>query len=163
MVCSCTMSSNFVWLQIIFFSCINEPRFSPSCSHSCVKMADHFASQRYTLKKKQTWWSNDKIIIVLGYRNVFWFVSVSQINYLPQPSAFWQIIDLLATDKSQYFAQPCPIIVKYHYSLLIPAIYLPFGLVLHLKAMAESYWLPLGDWCFPELRETEHYGFYVIK
>ena len=22
-----------------------------------------------------------------------------QINYLPQPSAFWQIIDLLATDK----------------------------------------------------------------
>ena len=25
----------------------------------------------------------------------------------------WQIIDLLATDKSQYFAQPRPIIVKY--------------------------------------------------
>ena len=26
----------------------------------------------------------------------------------------WQIIDLLATDKSQYFAQPRPIIVKYY-------------------------------------------------
>ena len=34
--------------------------------------------------------------------------------YLPQPSASaWQIIDLLATDKSQYFAQPHPIIVNY--------------------------------------------------
>ena len=51
-------------------------------------MADSFTSQRYSLKK-QTRWSNDKTIIELGY----------------------QIIDLLATDKSQYFAKPRPIIV----------------------------------------------------
>ena len=38
----------------------------------------------------------------------------SIIYYLPQPSALArQIIDLLATDKSQYFAQPGPIIVNY--------------------------------------------------
>ena len=37
--------------------------------------------------KKQTRWSNDKTIIELGYRKISWFVSVSQINYLPQPSA----------------------------------------------------------------------------
>ena len=74
-------------------------------------MADRFASQGYSLKK-QTRWSNDKTIIELGYRKISWFVSVSQINYLPQPSAS-QIIDLLATDKSRYFAQPRPIVVNY--------------------------------------------------
>ena len=53
-------------------------------------MADHgFASQGYSLKK-QTQWSNDKTIIRLP-----------------------QIIDLLPTDKSWYFAQPRPIIVNY--------------------------------------------------
>ena len=39
------------------------------------------------------------------------FVSVSQISYLPQPLASPRITDLLATDKSRYFAQPRPIIV----------------------------------------------------
>ena len=33
--------------------------------------------------------------------------------YLPKPSAL-QIIDLLITDKSRYFAQPRSIIVSYH-------------------------------------------------
>ena len=51
-----------------------------------MKMADHFASRGYSLKK-QTRWSNDKRIIELGYCKISWFVSVSQINYLPQPSA----------------------------------------------------------------------------
>ena len=53
-------------------------------------MADHgFTSQGHSLKK-QTRWSNDKTIIRLP-----------------------QIIDLLPTDKSWYFAQPRPIIVNY--------------------------------------------------
>ena len=37
MVCSCVMSSNFVWLQIIFCSVEMKPRFSPSCDRSCMK------------------------------------------------------------------------------------------------------------------------------
>ena len=39
-------------------------------------------------------------------------VSRRSINYL---RGLWlrQIIDLLAVDKSQYFAQPCPIIINY--------------------------------------------------
>ena len=37
--------------------------------------------------KKQTWWSNDKTIIELGYCKILWFASVSHINNLPQPSA----------------------------------------------------------------------------
>ena len=71
-------------------------------------MADNFASRGHSLKKKKhTWWSNDKTIIELGYHKISWFVSVSQINYLPQPLASPQI-DMLAIDKSQYFAQPRP-------------------------------------------------------
>ena len=34
--------------------------------------------------EKKTRWSYDKTIIELGYRKISWFVSVSQINYLPQ-------------------------------------------------------------------------------
>ena len=74
-------------------------------------MADHFASWGYSLKK-QTPWSNDKTIIELGYCKISWFVNVSQINYLPQPSALANTTDLLTTDKSRYFAQPHPIIVN---------------------------------------------------
>ena len=51
---------------------------------------------------KQTWWSNDKTINV----------NVSQINYCLS-LLLRQITDLLATDKSRYFAQPCPIIMNW--------------------------------------------------
>ena len=99
MVCSCAMSSNCVKLV---FGCKyysahaqKKPRFSPSCDCSCVKMASEDIHW-----KKQIRWSNDKTIIELGYRKISWFVTVvSQMSYL------------LATDKSRYFAQPCPIIV----------------------------------------------------
>ena len=75
-------------------------------------MADRFASRGYSLKK-QTRWSNDKTIIELGYGKISWFVSVSQINYLPQPSASANNWSARLTDKSRYFAQPRSIIVNY--------------------------------------------------
>ena len=59
--------------------------------------------------KKQTRGSKDKTFTELGYRKISWFVSVSQINYLRSRI----IIDLLATDKSRYFAQPHPIIANH--------------------------------------------------
>ena len=37
--------------------------------------------------QKQARWLNEKTIIALSYRKISWFVSVSLINYLPQPSA----------------------------------------------------------------------------
>ena len=52
MVCSSTMSFNLVWLQKIFCSCVNETTLSPFCDRSCVKMADRFASRRYSFKKQ---------------------------------------------------------------------------------------------------------------
>ena len=43
----------------------------------------------------------------------FWNSEVA--HFLPQPSA-WQITDLLATDRSRYFAQLRSIIVKYYHT-----------------------------------------------
>lgn len=56
-------------------------------------------------------WSIDKTIIKVGYRKISWFVSVSRINYFSQPLALTNNIDLLVADKSQYFLQPCSIII----------------------------------------------------
>ena len=60
-----------------------KPRFSPFC---------------------QTPWPSDKTIIELGYRKISWFVSVSEIIIICLSIRLRQIIDLLATDKSRYFA-----------------------------------------------------------
>ena len=122
-----------------------KPRFSPSCDRSCVKMADRFASRGYSLKK-QTRWSNDKTIIELGYRKISWFVSVSQINYLPQPSAWsthhWQNLtnhDKHITDKSRYFAQPGPIIANY-----LPTLLPNISLVPRRSRLGQSWTLAMS-------------------
>ena len=84
-----------------------KPRFSPFCDRSYVKMADRFASRRYSLKNKL----GDRMIkqllnsIIAKYRNL----SVSRRSIISLSLRLRQIIDLLATDKSQYFAQPRPI------------------------------------------------------
>ena len=100
MVCSCAMPSNCVWLQIIC-SCIKE---TVLFSFLWSLLRENGRSLRFPkiLIEKQTWWSTDKTIIELGYRKISWFVIVLQINYLLKPK--------LATVKSQYFAQPRPII-----------------------------------------------------
>ena len=103
MVCSCAMSSNCVWLQIIFCSCVNET----TRDRSCVKKGRSLRFPKIFIKK-QTWWSNDKTIIELGYRKISWFASVSHINYLPQPSAsannwsarHWQITIFCSTSSN---------------------------------------------------------------
>ena len=81
-VCSCVVPSKRVLLQIIFCSCVIGTTFLREkwqiASLSCQKVIKIW---------KQSWWSNDKTIIELGYHKISWFVSVSQINYLPQPLA----------------------------------------------------------------------------
>ena len=86
MVCSCAMPSNSVWLQIIFCSCVKE---TVLFSFLRSLLRENGRSLRFPriFVKKQTRWSNDQTIIEPGYRETSWFVSVSQINYLPQPSA----------------------------------------------------------------------------
>ena len=100
MVCTCPMLSNCVWLHIIFCSCVNET--TRDCS--CVKKGRSLRFPKIFIKK-QTWCSNDRTIIELGYRKISWFASVSHINYLPQPSALvnnwsacnWQITVFCST------------------------------------------------------------------
>ena len=106
MSCSCAMLSNCVWLQIISCSCVNETPLSLSCDRSSVKNGRSLRFPKIFIKK-QTWRSTDKTVIgaiIAKCRDL----SVSR-----KSIRLRQIIDLLATDKSRYFAQPRPIIVNY--------------------------------------------------
>ena len=88
-----------------------KPRFSPSCNRSRVKMANRFASRRYSLKNKLS----DRMIkqllnsVIAKYRDL----SVSRRSIICLSLRLRQVIDLLAPDKSRYFAQPRPIIANY--------------------------------------------------
>ena len=96
MVCSCAMSCNCVWLQIIF--CLMRER-----NHAWYviawKKAHRFASRRYSLKNKL----GDPMI-----KQLLIITSVSHINYLPQPSASatnwsarrWQITIFCSTSSN---------------------------------------------------------------
>ena len=53
------------------------------------------------------------ISVIAKYRDL----SVSRRSIICLSLWLQQIIDLLASDKSRYFAQPCPIIVNYFLSL----------------------------------------------
>ena len=100
MVCSCVVPFKRVLLQIIFCSWVIGTTFSREkwqiASLSCQEVSKIWI---------QTWWSNDKTIIELGYHKISWFLSVSQVNYLPQPSAsadncsarHWQITIFCST------------------------------------------------------------------
>ena len=91
MVCSCVVPSKCVLLQIIFCSCIIGSTFSREkwqiASQSWQEVIEIW---------KQTWWSNDKTVIV------------SQIKYLPQSSAsannwsarYWQITIFCSTSSN---------------------------------------------------------------
>ena len=68
-----------------FASWVNETTlFSHALAWKCEIASLTF--QKAIFVKKQTRWPNDKTVIELGYRKISWYVSVSQINYLAQPS-----------------------------------------------------------------------------
>ena len=97
-----------VLLEIIFCPCVREPTFLCE-SVGPVPWAGREWYEISSWSKER--WLNDKTIIELSYSKITWFFSVSLLNYLPQPSAVWQIIDPLFTDKSQCFAQPRTILI----------------------------------------------------
>ena len=80
-------------------------------------MADRFASRGYSLKNKL----GDRMIkqllnsVIAKYRDL----SVSRRSIICLSLRLRQIIDLLATDKSRYFAQPRPIIANYYVQLFL--------------------------------------------
>ena len=75
------------------------------------KKADRFASRRYSLKNKL----GDRMIkqllnsVITKYRDL----PVSRTSIICLSLRLRQIIDVLTTDKSRYFAQPRPITVNY--------------------------------------------------
>ena len=91
MVCSCAMSSDCVYLQITFCSCVNE--------------TTRFSFLRSVLHVNGRWLHFLQIFvkIQLGDRmvvNDYW-------TWLSQNI----VIDLLATEKSWFSTQPCPVIL----------------------------------------------------
>ena len=84
MVCSCVVPSRRVLLRIIFCSCVIGTTFS----REKLQIAS-LRCQEVIKIWKQTWWSNDKTIIELGYRKISWFVNGEQINY--SSARHWQI------------------------------------------------------------------------
>ena len=107
MVCLCAISSsNCVWLQIIFCSCVNETTL--------------FSFLRSLLSKNGRWlpfyefihWKETRIRMIkqcwtrLSQNIVIFHCLAGQL--------LRETIDVLATDKSRYFAQPRRKIVSYH-------------------------------------------------
>ena len=91
MVCSCTMASNCVKLQIIFCLCVNETSLFFFLRSLGVKMRLPHFPKMFIEKKKL----RDRMIKQFRtrfYRKISW--SVRRLR---------EIIDLLATDKSRYF------------------------------------------------------------
>ena len=74
-------------LQIILCSCVDETMLSSFLRSLLRENGTSLRFPNIFILKNKLQWSNDKTVIELGYRKISWFVSVSQINYLPQPSA----------------------------------------------------------------------------
>ena len=109
MVCSCAMPSNSVWMQIIFCSCVKETvlfSFLRSLLRSISLPKDiHWKNKLSDRMIKQLLNSRS---VIAKYRDL----SVSRTSITCPSLQLRQIIDLLATDKTRYFAQPRPIIVN---------------------------------------------------
>ena len=78
---------------------------------SITRAAEMQIKLRYSLKKNSVIeWKKQLLDSVIT--KISWFVSVSHtVSIICLSLRLRQIIDLLATDKSRYFAQPCPIII----------------------------------------------------
>ena len=100
-----------IWLQILFCSCVNETTlflFLPSL------LRENGRSLRFPkifLKKKLGDGMIKQLLnsVIAKYRDL----SVSRRSIICLSLRLRQIIDLLATGKSRYFAQPRPIIANY--------------------------------------------------
>ena len=99
MDCLCAMSSNCVWLQIIFRLCVNETTLSSLLRSLLSENGRLFRFPKIFLKKNK---HGDRMIkqlsnsVIAKYRDL----SVSRRSIICRS----RITDLLAADKSRYFA-----------------------------------------------------------
>ena len=80
-------STNWVWLQTIFCLCVHEATLFSFFRSLLRENGGSLRSTNIFIKK--TRWSNDETIIELGYRKIFWFVSLS--------ARHWQITIFCST------------------------------------------------------------------
>ena len=105
MVCSCAILSICILLQIIF--CSRVIKTTLLCENDRLLQGSAYRFPKIIMKNKL----GDRMLkqslysVIAKYRDLS--VSLRSIIRLRQ------IIDLLATDKLRYFAQPCPIIDNY--------------------------------------------------
>ena len=111
MVCSCAMPSNCVWLQIIFCTCVKETVLFSFLRSLLCENGRSLCFPRIFIKKNKL---GDRMIkqllltlVIAKYHDL----SVSRRSIIWLSLWLQQIIDLLATDKSRYFAQLRPIIL----------------------------------------------------
>ena len=121
MVCSCAMPSNSVWLQIIFCSCVKETVLFSFLRSLLRENGRSPRFPRIFIKKNKL---SDRMIkqllnsVIAKYHDL----SVSRRSIICLSLRLQQIIDLLATDKSRYFAQPRPIILLNDWSVVFTQI-----------------------------------------
>ena len=134
MVWSCTMSTNFVWLHIIFCFCVNGTTLF-SFLRSLLRENGRTVCFPKTFLKKQTLGSNDKRIIGLS-------VIAKYRDFLCLADQSFASADLFVTDKSRYFAQPRPIFENYslrNFSTFRPACKNSTS-TMHRSPIAHSAW-----------------------
>ena len=104
------MPSNCVWLQIIFCSCVKETVLFSFLRSLLSENGRLLRFPRIFIKKNKL---GDRMIkqslnsVIAKYHDL----SVSRRSIICLSLWLRQTIYLLATDKSRYFAQPCPIIL----------------------------------------------------
>ena len=152
MVCSCTIPSNCVWLQIIFCSCVKE---TVLFSFLRSLLRENGRSLRFPkiFLKKQTRWMIKQLLnsVITKYRDL----SVSRRSIICLSLRLRQIIVLLATDKSRYFAQPRPTIVNCVYNLRASE---PWQRA--MQSIEDS--LKIVQWC-ECVRDVNEYGIIVVN
>ena len=75
--CSCAMSSNCVWVQIIFFSCVKESTLF-SFLRSLLRANGRSLHLPKIFIKKQTRWSNDKTQLLNSVIAKYRYLSLSR-------------------------------------------------------------------------------------
>ena len=115
MVCSCAMPSNSVWLQIIFCSCVKETVLFSFLWSLLRENGRSLRFPRILIKKTNSVIEFMIKQLLTSVIAKYCDLSVSRRSIICLSLQLRQIIDLLATDKSRYFAKPRPIIVNYSY------------------------------------------------
>ena len=115
MVYSCAMPPSSVWLQMIFCSCVKETVLFSFLRSLLRENRRSLRFPRIFIKKTNSMIKQLLNSVIAKYLDL----SVSRGSIICRSRRLRQIIDLLTTEKSRYFAQPRPILVNYHARLCL--------------------------------------------